>query len=544
MQKLIRTTLFAAALLLFGVSMASAQTYEIEADSVDITPQSGQTDAQCFVQRSTGELVFFNSDDGGIFSWDGSSLTTERASGDVNSDISGESNTIDRCDGVAVDASDNVYFLFRASGSSSQNSWPTYVYKLPNSGSPSVLTSEDGLQAVTHNNGTVYLAGNEFRGAPEDGFYSVSETGTGQSLTTVVQNADLDLDYGLDVADSGNLYAFSGGFAGGNLARKIVRVVDPSGSATFEEFMDPYGSGSPLIADSGNDIEDLNIVTYQGTEYIVVYNGSFQAQNGDQWGTIQISDQSIELLFNRSDLLDNIPQSGYTSSFTRPMAVNSSGELFVGSRFRLSNNQVASTDYIAKVSDAPPLPVEMSGFDAVQNGSSVELRWQTASETNNAGFRVQRATESGWSTLGFVESKAAGGTTAEAQSYRYTVKQELAPGTHRFRLKQEDLDGSTSLSDVVKLDVSMDEALSLSAPAPNPAHGQTTLSFGVKQTSETTIGLYNVLGQRVKTLYRGTPQPDQLTKVDFDVSTLPSGMYFVRMQADGQTQTQRLTVVK
>ncbi|MFO8099277.1 MAG: hypothetical protein R6T83_06590 [Salinibacter sp.] len=40
------------------------------------------------------------------------------------------------------------------------------------------------------------------------------------------------------------------------------------------------------IAGSSNDIEDLRIVTHQGMEYVVAYNGSFQAQDGDQRATI------------------------------------------------------------------------------------------------------------------------------------------------------------------------------------------------------------------------------------------------------------------
>ena len=190
------------------------------------------------------------------------------------------------------------------------------------------------------------------------------------------------------------------------------------------------------------------------------------------------------------------------------------------------------------------LPVEMAGFDAVQNGKSVELTWQTASETNNAGFTVQHETESGWQSLGFIESKASGGTTTESTAYRYTVDQELGPGTHRFRLQQKDLDGSTSLSEVATVDVGMDEAVRLSAPAPNPTRGSTTLEFGVKEATEVTVSVYNVLGQRVETLYQGTPQAEQLRDVTLDASSLSSGVYFVRMKADGQTTTQRLTVVR
>jgi hypothetical protein len=59
-----------------------------------------------------------------------------------------------------------------------------------------------------------------------------------------------------------------------------------------------------------------------------------------------------------------------------------------------------------------------------------------------------------------------------------------------------------------------------------------------------TVSLYNVLGQRVRTLYQGTPQAGQLQDVTLDASSLSSGVYIVRMKAGGQTKTQRLTVVR
>jgi hypothetical protein len=66
----------------------------------------------------------------------------------------------------------------------------------------------------------------------------------------------------------------------------------------------------------------------------------------------------------------------------------------------------------------------------------------------------------------------------------------------------------------------------------------------VKEATEVTVSVYNVLGQRVETLYQGTPQAEQLRDVTLDASSLSSGVYFVRMKADGQTTTQRLTVVR
>jgi len=143
-----------------------------------------------------------------------------------------------------------------------------------------------------------------------------------------------------------------------------------------------------------------------------------------------------------------------------------------------------------------------------------------------------------------VESRATGGTTTDAQHYRFVVDEDLRPGPHRFRLKQVDVDGSTHFSDAVPVRVPMQEALRLGAPSPNPVQGTATLSVAVKEATKTTVALYNTLGQKVATLYQGTPPAEQAMEVPVRTETLPSGTYFIRAEAGAQTRTQRLTVVR
>ncbi|MFB6230911.1 MAG: T9SS type A sorting domain-containing protein [Salinibacter sp.] len=156
------------------------------------------------------------------------------------------------------------------------------------------------------------------------------------------------------------------------------------------------------------------------------------------------------------------------------------------------------------------------------------------SETGNEGFEVQRQKERGWAQVGYVESKAFGGTTTKTQSYEY-VATGLSVGPHQFRLRQVDLDGSSSLTDPVTVDIQMQETVSLAPPAPNPGSATATLSFAVKKQTETIITLYNTLGQQVATVYEGTPQAEEAQTAQVDVSGLPGGTYFLRLRADGQT---------
>jgi len=176
------------------------------------------------------------------------------------------------------------------------------------------------------------------------------------------------------------------------------------------------------------------------------------------------------------------------------------------------------------------------------------LQWRTASETNNAGFEVQHKGPDAdrYTETGYVESKADGGTTTVGTAYQYEVT-DLAPGAHQFRLRQVDTDGTGHLSNATSVTVRMEEAVRLMAPAPNPVRSQAQVRFGVQKAGEATVNLYNVLGQEVATVYEGTPTPGEMQTVQLGasrLSELSSGVYFVRMEANGKTRTERMVVVR
>lgn len=190
------------------------------------------------------------------------------------------------------------------------------------------------------------------------------------------------------------------------------------------------------------------------------------------------------------------------------------------------------------------IPVELASFQAFRSGESVLIRWQTASETGNAGFEVRRkAKQSGWKQVGYVESKAEGGTTTEAKSYQYTVE-DLPVGIHQFRLKQVDVDGSSRVHGPVSVDVQMQEALKLTTPAPNPVSSTASLSFAVKKQARATVAVYDLLGRKTRALFDGSPTAGESTRLQFDASGLPSGSYIIRLRAGRQTRSQHVTVVQ
>ncbi|RIJ43071.1 GDSL-type esterase/lipase family protein [Pontibacter oryzae] len=98
-----------------------------------------------------------------------------------------------------------------------------------------------------------------------------------------------------------------------------------------------------------------------------------------------------------------------------------------------------------------PLPVELMEFSGKINAQGLaELHWQTASETNNAYFEVQRARDvDSFQAIGKVQGA---GTTNIAQAYSF-VDSAAMPGSWYYRLKQVDTDGSSSYSKFIRLDV-------------------------------------------------------------------------------------------
>ena len=177
-----------------------------------------------------------------------------------------------------------------------------------------------------------------------------------------------------------------------------------------------------------------------------------------------------------------------------------------------------------------PLPVELSSFTALQDHDTVTLQWETASELNNAGFVVEhQAPQSGlFQELGVVEGQ---GTTDMSQSYTYTVR-GLTSGTHRFRLKQIDFDGTFEYSPVIDVALRLTAPYYLSGAYPNPFNPQAVFSLAVSRDQQVAISLHDMLGRQVGSIYSGAMQADHERQFTINAADLASGTYFYRVKGE------------
>jgi hypothetical protein len=85
-------------------------------------------------------------------------------------------------------------------------------------------------------------------------------------------------------------------------------------------------------------------------------------------------------------------------------------------------------------------------------------------------------------------------------------------------------------------------AIAMQAASPNPFTDATRFTVSVTQDAEVTVEVYNVLGQRIRSLYSGRLRAGEQASVRFEASGLPSGLYVIRTHAGGAVKTQMVTL--
>jgi len=134
-----------------------------------------------------------------------------------------------------------------------------------------------------------------------------------------------------------------------------------------------------------------------------------------------------------------------------------------------------------------PLPVTLLNFNGNRSGNNVVLRWTTVSETNNAGFEIQRIVNGDFKTVGFVNSKDDDGTSNLQLQYQFN-EVNITNAVSWYRLVQVNKDGSKKV--LPSLAIRGLEDLKKMLIYPNPGSTVNVLfgSSSVRDVSITDLG--------------------------------------------------------
>lgn len=287
-------------------------------------------------------------------------------------------------------------------------------------------------------------------------------------------------------------------------------------------------------------------------------------------GTANIVGYDLAAISNSAYIVYNVGNSAGLSNTVQGLMINSSGTNAWGSTMPLSSlvsdkgrlqmvkdisdaglafwtdKRVGNGIYGQKINTNGTLgnvivPVELTRFSSVISGNSVTLEWSTATETNNAGFTLERKSASG-SWIKAAEIQGAG-TSTKPVEYRFSDN-NLTPGTYNYRLIQRDFDGRETIYSLLnEIVISVPGQFELGQNYPNPFNPTTVIRFSLPVSGMTSLKVYNETGEEVATLVDGVRETGNY-EINFDARGLSSGVYFYTLSSGEFSQTKKLVLMQ
>lgn len=174
-------------------------------------------------------------------------------------------------------------------------------------------------------------------------------------------------------------------------------------------------------------------------------------------------------------------------------------------------------------------PVELAAWDARVDNKDVVLTWTTASESNNAGFRIEKNAEGieDFEQIEFIDGE---GTTDEPTDYRYRVE-ELSGGEHTFRLIAVATDGTENVvgePDTVRIPTSFD--FLIRSPFPNPVWDRAIFEVAVSEAATIETTFHTLDGEKLETIFQEEVSARGIHRYAWDARGESAGVYEHRTQ--------------
>jgi len=263
-----------------------------------------------------------------------------------------------------------------------------------------------------------------------DSVYVGGAFNPGQSSTTLYAGSVIDVGAG-GLESNGNMTLQS---------TSTLRIVGDLSIGT---------TSSPVTSSAGNVFVGGNFLSNNGTYSnqvggTLVVAGSAEFRNGSSSSNVGTIDVSGLLTVQSGDLTNAIgADAGYI--IARGSLCTTNGGCVKG----------GSLDYIGvytndsgcdMVGNGVTLPVELASLGAIVQHNGVLLVWETASEANNRGFRVEYSADGdGFRPIAFIDGN---GTSSVGHSYECFCK-DIYAGLGYYRIVQVDYDGTEKSSRVV-----------------------------------------------------------------------------------------------
>ena len=353
-------------------------------------------------------------------------------------------------------------------------------------------------------------------------YYFNEEPGLGEGTDfTITPNNPVEIEETLALAElpiGENQVYVRAKDSNGNWSQPFVHDFEVEGILSTVNLISPEKNGTttknPVF--KWNEVENAADYEFQ-LDSLDTFNSEGLLQTAIADTTFQASDLDIETTYHwRVKALNESGESKWSEPWNFTTVVEAPGVVTLVSP---ENSSV----------DVPIRPV---------------FEWNAAD--NATSYHMQLSAEAGFETF-IADSAGITGQTFEPVS-------DLAPVTDYFwRVRAENGESVSGWSDVFTFRTAMATSVdgedgipaqfTLEQNYPNPFNPGTVIEFGLSETSDVRLEVFDMIGQRVAVLVdeqkaAGTHQ------VQFDASDLSSGMYIFRIRAGNFTQTRKMTLIK
>jgi len=238
-------------------------------------------------------------------------------------------------------------------------------------------------------------------------------------------------------------------------------VTGPIRKEGNDSFQFPVGKGNnyqPVSISAPSNISEIFIAEYLDNDPTVDYGtaldlGIDHISSCESWSLEQQSGTSqveITLGWNSNSCGVTVPMDLLVAHWDTTKWLNMgnggvTGNSTIGTIKTMSQTTRSGIYTLASTSSANPLPVELISFEALKWNDQVKIEWATASERDNSYFTVERTIDGfTFETVDILD----GIGTSNLTNYYNTNDENPEDGLSYYRLKQTDIDGKSTFSEL------------------------------------------------------------------------------------------------
>jgi len=188
-----------------------------------------------------------------------------------------------------------------------------------------------------------------------------------------------------------------------------------------------------------------------------------------------------------------------------------------------------------------PRPSPFLSFTGTRQGQSVQLQWTTSAAAQTVRTEVEHKPPGAdaWQQRRPVEGRTGPGT----QEYDLSLD-DLAPGTHEFRIRHVPADGPARTSRGQSVTILPSAPAVVNGPTPNPTRDRSVVRLILREPQDLRVALYDEIGRRVRLLHDGRVDAGVIQRFRVRAARRASGTYFLRIQGESVQASRKIVVTQ